>query len=329
MSEAGARDGSGAARPSSPGDYSDIARASGSRDDSQVVGAPERCHLTCPICSAPLRRDDGTLRCPAGHSFDIAREGYVNLLPPQHRTRGVEGDLPEMLRARRRFLEAGYYAPLRDLLAERVAALLDDDGSPESHPAGVPPCIAEVGCGEGYYIGEIGSLLRERYGLAPRLFGMDLAKAAVRLGARRYPDVTFFVGDINRKIYLESRSLRVLLDIFAPRNPAEFARVLTPGGRALIVIPAPEHLASIREAFGLLEIQGEKERRVLERFAADFDLDDRVELRYPLHLPSPAIADLIAMGPSQWHREPGWELPEGTPALSTEAAFVVLCLACS
>lgn len=304
----------------------DATREIRSRDQPKAIRTPEHCHLTCPICTEPLRLYDGTFRCPAGHSFDIAREGYVNLLPPQHRTRGMEGDLPEMLRARRRFLEAGYYAPLRDLLAKRVAALLDEGGNPEGPSAGGPPCIVEVGCGEGYYIGGIGAMLRERYGLTPHLFGMDLAKTAVRLAARRYPDVTFFVGDVNRRIYLESGSLRVLLDIFAPRNPAEFARVLAPGGRALVVIPAPEHLASIRADFGLLEIQEEKEQRVSERFAEGFDLVHREELRFPLQLPTRGVADLIAMGPNQWHMEPGWVMPERTTQLSTEAAFVVLVL---
>lgn len=290
------------------------------------MSPPGPCPLTCPICNAPLLRTDNTYRCVTGHSFDIAREGYVNLLPPQHRTRGMEGDMPEMLRARRRFLEAGYFAPLLKLLAERVAGILDTAGSLPQDYSGGAPCIAEIGCGEGYYIGGIGELLRERYGLSPRLCGMDLSKAAMRLAARRYPEVQFFVGDVNRRIYLADSSLRVLLDIFAPRNPAEFARVLTPGGRALIVIPAPSHLASIRAEFGLLEIQEEKEQRVLERFAGDFKLLDRAELRYPLHLPPAAVTDLIAMGPSQWHREPGWALPQGAPPLASEAAFVILAL---
>lgn len=277
----------------------------------------DHCPLACPICGQALGGQGGTFRCPAGHAFDIAREGYVNLLPPQHRARGLKGDTVAMLHARRRFLDAGYYAPLLDLLVERVARAA----------GGHSPCIAEAGCGEGYFIGGIATALKERFGLASEAFGMDLSKAAVRLAARRYRGVTFFVGDVNRGICLESGSLRVLLDIFAPRNPAEFARVLAPGGQALVVIPAPEHLASIRAEFGLLEIQEEKERRVLERFAADFDLVEREELRYPLLLPPAAVADLIAMGPSQWHREPGWALPEGTPPLATEAAFVVLSLA--
>lgn len=291
------------------------------------MSPPGPCPLTCPVCDEPLRRADNTFRCDRGHSFDTAREGYVNLLPPQHRTRGVAGDLPEMLQARRRFLEAGYFAPLREFLAEEVADILDVVGtSPSDDTGSGAPCLAEVGCGEGYYIGGVGQLLRERYRLSPTLCGMDLSRAAVRLAARRYPEIQFFVGDVNRRIYLADSSIRVLLDIFAPRNPAEFARVLAPGGRALIVIPAPAHLASIRREFGLLDIQEEKEQRVLERFAGDFKLLDRTELRFPLHLPPPAVTDLIAMGPSQWHREPGWTLPEDTPPLATEAAFLVLVL---
>lgn len=279
------------------------------------MSTPAPCPLTCPICDAPLARRDKTFDCDRGHSYDIAREGYVNLLPPQHRTRGVKGDLSEMLRARRRFLESGYYAPLRELLAEKVAALIDSGD-----------CIAEIGCGEGYYIGGVGEILSDRHGLDPRLFGMDLSKHAARLAARRYPAVQFFVGDVNRRIYLADSSLRVLLDIFAPRNPSEFARVLAPAGLALIVIPAPDHLAGLREAFGLLSIQEEKEQRTVERFAGRFELRARVELRFPLCLPPAAVADLIAMGPSQWHREPGWRLPEETAPVETEATFVVLAL---
>jgi len=279
------------------------------------MNTPESCPLTCPVCDLPLARGEKTFRCDRGHSFDIAREGYVNLLPAQHRTRGVEGDLPEMLQARRRFLEAGHYAPLRESLAEKVAGLIGNGA-----------CIAEIGCGEGYYVGGIGVTLRDRHGLEPSLFGMDLSKHAVRMAARRYPAVQFFVGDVNRRIYLADSSLHVLLDIFAPRNPAEFARVLAPGGRAIVVIPAPDHLAGIREAFGLLSIQEEKEQRTLDRFSERFELRAREELRYPLHLPPAAVADLIAMGPSQWHRETGWRIPEDTPMLVTGAAFVILVL---
>ena len=108
--------------------------------------------LECPVCGRALGASGTACTCPSGHSFDIAREGYVNLLAPQHRTRGIDGDTAEMLRARRRFLGAGHYAPLRDLLAEKTAALLGGNA------AARPPRrrhVLEVGCGEGYYIGGI------------------------------------------------------------------------------------------------------------------------------------------------------------------------------
>ncbi len=85
--------------------------------------------LACPVCDSPVDLEESRCACPEGHSFDVAREGYVNLLVPQHRTKGIDGDTAEMLHARRRFLEAGHYAPLRDLLAEKVATALAQPAS--------------------------------------------------------------------------------------------------------------------------------------------------------------------------------------------------------
>lgn len=284
-----------------------------------MSAGPNDCFLTCPLCDRPLRRSDGSLRCEAGHSFDVAREGYVNLLTARDRPRGIQGDLPEMVRARRRFLEAGYYAPLLEHLADVTAALLADRGLDRT-------CIAELGCGEGYYIGGIVREVEKRLGLEPLAFGMDLSKDAVRLASRRYPEVTFFVGDINRRAYLPDGSLEILFSIFAPRNPLEFSRLLAVGGHLLVVIPGRNHLRALREEFGLLEIQEEKEERLLERLSTNFRLVDRAELELPLELPPAAATDLIAMGPNQWHREPGWAVPEGTPPIETEASFKVLRL---
>lgn len=280
---------------------------------------PGTCHLTCPVCDRRLEREGATFRCAVGHSFDIAREGYVNLLISRHRPRGLQGDLPQMLRSRRRFLEEGYYAALLDHLSALVLELLD--GRDRDNP-----CLVELGCGEGYYIGGIARALRERSRRTHQIFGMDLSKDAVRMAAKRYPEATFFVGDINRRIYLPDASVDILLNIFAPRNPSEFGRILAPGGHAVIVIPAPHHLRSLREEFGLLEIQEEKEQLLLDRFSVGFRLLNRTELEFRLELPPGAVEDLIAMGPSQWHREPGWSLPADYPPTVTEAAFIVLCL---
>ncbi len=271
--------------------------------------------LACPVCESAMGVSYGRLSCSAGHSFDVAKAGYVNLLPPQHRTRGIEGDVPEMLRARRRFLDAGYYEPLRDAIAGEVRAAL------AARDLASPACVIETGCGEGYYIGGLG----EAAGPGTVLLGTDLSKTAASMAARRYRDVLFFVSDVHRRLYLRSGAASLLLDVFAPRNPSESARVLEPGGTVLVVIPSAAHLAEVRAAVGLLDIQPEKERLVIESFAAGFDLAARAEVRYPLDLPPDAVADLVAMGPSRWHaRAVAGPACEGVTA--TEASFIVLTL---
>ncbi len=272
----------------------------------------------CPVCGAPLARTGETFACASGHSFDVAREGYVNLLPPQHRTRGIEGDTASMIQARRRFLEAGHYAPLRRLLAETALAALGHAAEPET---GV---MLEVGCGEGYYLGGVGEALAASWGNVQRL-GMDLSKAAVKAAAKHYPDATFFVGDVNKRIYLEDDSIDVLLDVFAPRNPAEFARVLRPTGSLVIAIPGDTHLASLRSAHGLLDIQEDKEAKVLARLEGRFSLSARTELRCDLALSGADVADLVAMGPNQWHRAPLGDGQTLQPMV-TEASFILLTL---
>ena len=294
-------------------------------DTSDDVGLFE-----CPVCGRSLRAAAGSLVCASGHSFDVAREGYVNLLPPQHRTRGISGDTASMLQARRRFLEAGHYRPLLELAAEKVAdaferAVVPPTDSPET--ASIPaerPCVLEVGCGEGAYIGGIATMLGEA-SEAPVFLGMDVSKDAARMAAKRYPEVTFFVADVNRRIYLTDASVDVVLDIFSPRNPIEFARVVRPHGRVLVVIPADTHLASLRAELGLLDIQEDKEAKVLERFGGTWRLSDRVTLRYDLTLAPAEVADVVAMGPNQWHR--GAPMGgQGLGPVATEASFIALTL---
>lgn len=279
--------------------------------------------LACPVCGRGLHHKPGALGCSTGHAFDIAREGYINLLPAQHRTRGIVGDVPEMLHARRRFLERGYFRPLLELLTGEVRqALVERDtaraGSDERS------CILEVGSGEGYYIGSIAQGLA---GLAwPTAFvGADLSKSAARLAAKRYPQATFIVDDVHRGIYVQTGSVSALLDVFAPRSPAEFARVLAPEGIALVAIPSEAHLASARAQLGLLDIQQDKERQLLDGFAIGFALAERTELRYPIDLDVESASDLVQMGPSYWHRSD--ERAAFAPqAVATEAAFVILRL---
>jgi len=279
--------------------------------------------LSCPLCEAELRSSRGTLSCASGHSFDIAREGYTNLLPSQHRISGVAGDVLDMLQARRRFLEAGHYAPLLELLADEAECHLRERAATRPQATGATS-VVEVGCGEGYYVGNIATRLGDAFGQDVSCVGADLSKAAARLAARHYPHTTFVVADVNRRIYVHDSSASVLLDVFAPRNPAEFARVIEPGGIALIAIPAAAHLASLRDELGLLGIQEGKEDLVVARFSDEFRLAGRSELEYPLELSPDSARDLVGMGPNSWHRDGGSPVV-GEPVCTT-ASFVVLRL---
>ncbi len=273
---------------------------------------PNECALSCPICDLSLLRSGSTLGCASGHSFDVAREGYVNLLVSQHKRRGIEGDATEMLQARRRFLDAGHYEPLLEEIVSQTEAVLVD------RAGGSPACVVEVGCGEGYFIGgvseRIGSPMRTSF------FGMDLSKRAIKHAARRYGDVAFFVADVHRKICMPTGSVGCLLDVFAPRNPSEFARVLAPTGSAIVVIPGPTHLQSLRAQLGLIDIEPDKERRLVDRFAELFSVRERTEIRYQLRLGPQEVADLVEMGPNYWH-EHAAHIDESA---TTEASFVVL-----
>src|SRR5690554_7386318 len=99
--------------------------------------------LACPLDGDPLYRSDGTWRCAAGHSFDIARQGYVNLLPVQQKRSRNPGDSKEMVAARTQFLNTGIYEPIAQKVTELVRPLLQQDR---------PLRLLDAGCGEGYYL---------------------------------------------------------------------------------------------------------------------------------------------------------------------------------
>ncbi len=235
----------------------------------------------CPICRNLLEPLGGSLRCVNGHSFDIAKEGHVNLMAGRQKS-GLKGDTPDMLAARRRHFERGLYTLLRQKIIDRVALI------PHNR-------VAETGCGEGYYIGGISEHIS-----SSMCFGTDIAKDGIRLAAKRYPKVQFAVADTNRLVPLPERSADVLLDVFAPRNSTEFARVLAPGGRLLVAIPTLRHLAELRAVQPLLAIQADKRQAIQRAMADAFRLTSVDVLAVPLTLDGVAIADLVRMTPNAW-----------------------------
>jgi len=249
--------------------------------------------------------DERSVRCGRGHAYDVAREGYVNLLVGKPR-----GDAGEMLTARRRFLEKGGYEPLSDLVNEEVGKYRAE--------AGRAPALLDCGCGEGYYLRRLAAL--EAAGTKP-LLGLDLSREAVRLAAR-YSNgrAAFVVADTTRRLPFLDGAFDVLLDVFAPRNPAEFARVLAPGGLLVVVTPEPDHLAELRSSLGLLKIEDQKAERVEAAFTDGFTPAGSNILRYLMHLDDDDLADIETMTPGHGRRSP---LPRraDAPPLQATAAF--------
>lgn len=243
--------------------------------------------------------------CASGHSFDCAKEGYVNLLVRNRKLSKTVGDSAAMLNDRRLFLESGHYAPLVQVLISKTSHL----------PSG--GSIAELGCGTGYYLQQI-----HRHHPQTIAFGSDIAKDAVRLAAKTYPGATWLVADSSASLPFANTSIDLLLVIFAPRNPKEFKRITTPQGRLIIVIPAPSHLASIRQSFSLLNIEEDKEEKVNRQLNEEFTLVDREEITVSLKLDPPALQALIGMTPSARHIDPSYVAP--TEITETEASFIVL-----
>ena len=199
----------------------------------------------CPVCGAPLSREARTLRCPAGHSYDLAKEGYVNLLPANHRHSASPGDDREMVAARTRFLDGGWYAPLRDTLC----ALADRAG-------GDAPVLLDAGCGEGYYTAALCETMRRHRG---RTAGVDLSKAAARKAAKRCADAEIAVSSVYR-LPVPDASVDLLVSCFSPLAAEEFARVLKPGGHFLYVVPGPKHLWELKNVLYDAPYENEEKR---------------------------------------------------------------------
>ena len=269
--------------------------------------------LTCPICHAALALEGRTYRCDRGHAFDRAREGYVDLLPVGHGKSGITGDTREMARARQRFLAAGHYDPLRDRLIARVRAHLGGRGG----RAGGCPVVVEAGCGVGHYVGAIRKAVQGSVA-----YGFDVSREALRLAARAHPDVVFAVNDVKHRLCLADASADVLLDIFAPRAPREFRRVLHGDGLLAVVIPGEEHLSELRDRYPLLGIHPEKQARTVEQLAPAFRVAWEDALEWTTDLDADALADLVGMTPSAFHLPS--DAMETPSASKVTMSFVVL-----
>ncbi|MAE39353.1 MAG: rRNA (guanine-N1)-methyltransferase [Psychrobacter sp.] len=298
----------------------------------------------CPICQSPLVPAADTWRCDGSlnpkntcHPFDIARQGYVNLLPVQQKKSKAPGDSSDSILARKRFLAAGYYKPLQDLLCEQIQSILPQDEARKNKES---VTWLDIGCGEGYYT----EAIAQTKGI-DRLIAADISKAAVlevakaSKAAKRLWLEADKLDDSKATIYpivtsaahlpLSNNSLMGISSIFSPILPTAFNDVLQQGGYVVIAKPDISHLASVREAL-FDEVREHNSDKFLTELAPFFDLLETHKVSTELSLSEQALADLLTMTPYAYRAQPDKRrallAKAAAASFNTEARFVVYIL---
>jgi 23S rRNA (guanine745-N1)-methyltransferase len=195
-------------------------------------------NLACPIDGEILSPSGKQLCCANGHSYDIARQGYVNLLPVQHKRSKQPGDSKAMVLARNQFLNTGIYAPVAKKLVDIVIAQISD---------GYDQCLLDAGCGEGYYLDTLFHFLRGSGANANLSFiGMDISKDAIIQSSKRNIPVSWIVGT-NRQPPVKEESVDIILCLFGFLSFDGFNKILKSGGKLILLDPGPDHLKELRE----------------------------------------------------------------------------------
>nr|VDG62950.1 methyltransferase domain protein [Streptococcus thermophilus] len=255
--------------------------------------------LADPVDGTPLHGADDFARLvsESGHSYDVARQGYVTLASGA----GIahEGDSPAMVASREAFLSRGHFAPFVETVTDRVIdalALIDDSSAPFA------PTILEVGAGTGYYLAHTLDAVDGARGV-----GVDISVPAAKHLAKSHPRVGAIVADVWQGLPVRDQSIDVITVVFAPRNPAEFARALVSGGEAIILTPQSGHLDELREPLGILGVEEGKVERMLEQAAGYLEpvgADPHELIEFPMTLDRESIAAQVGMSPSARHLAP-------------------------
>ncbi|HUI45369.1 MAG TPA: methyltransferase domain-containing protein [Nitrospirota bacterium] len=252
--------------------------------------------LQCPVCRNPLLNSADGYRCSKNHTFDAAREGYVNVLLSHKKNSKEPGDSKEMIRSRRRFLDLGLYDGISSDINEAVA-----DNLPESRSQSAFN-ILDAGCGEGFYLKRLKEFLAHRPGapVTHEYYGVDISKSAIRQATQRDRTMGWFVASIVDLPFAQA-SFDMVLNVFSPADFHEFSRVLRKTGGLLVVSPGPRHLNGLREII-YPETREHAPSTICEEVKGLFSLSTETRINYQLELKSrAAIMDLLAMTPYFWN----------------------------
>jgi 23S rRNA (guanine745-N1)-methyltransferase len=247
--------------------------------------------LCCPVCRLDLTPSHRSLACRNGHSFDIARTGYVNLLSGRKRLPSEGGDDRQRLLRRASFLGRGHFNFISAAIIRHLVT--------KTHPVcGSEFYVVDAGCGTAHHLAETS----ERLFLAARVnhhcLGIDLSKKAIRFASQRLKNSGFIIADLWQDWPVRTAGVDLLMSVFAPKNFVEMTRVLRPGGLLALAYPGPSHLVELRHEFSMLKISPEKSRRYLEAAQEEFAHTSIERHRARSVLSRDEILDLILMGPS-------------------------------
>lgn len=260
--------------------------------------------FSCPLCHQPLTQDKNSFSCPGRHQFDLAKEGYVNLLPVQHKRSRDPGDSAEMMHARRAFLDAGHYQPLREAIVNVLQQTLTPDEA----------AILDIGCGEGYYTHAFADAIP-----GGATFGLDVSKVAIKAAARRYPQVTFCVASSHRLPFADA-SMDAIIRIYAPCKAQELARVVKPGGWVITATPGPRHLMELK---GLIYDEVRLHAPHTEQLEG-FAQQQSIALGYQMQLSGSEAVALLQMTPFAWRAKPEvWETLAGKEIFDCQTDFSI------
>jgi 23S rRNA (guanine745-N1)-methyltransferase len=240
-------------------------------------------YLRCPVCGHPLRPAPAALGCAAGHTFDLARQGFVDLTAGRL---AHAGDTADMISAREALLGAGHFRVLTDALVAAVG----------ERPTGL---VIDAGAGTGQHVAGLLDARPGDLGLA-----VDVSKPALRRAARAHQRLGAVRADVWRSLPVLDRAAGVVLDVFAPRSGREFHRVLRRDGALVVATPAPEHLRELVDPLDLIRVDPAKAQRLAATLEPFFTRIDERRYRWELRLSAVEAGTAVLMGPSARHTDP-------------------------
>ncbi len=252
--------------------------------------------LQCPVCRKTLFLATNGYQCSNMHSFDIARQGYVNLVLAHKKNSKEPGDSPEMIQGRRRFLNLGHYDKVSDGINNTISTTLSELAGNSGYS------ILDAGCGEGFYLQRLKDALEDNSetNLQIDYHGIDVSKFAVRQATQRNRTIAWFVASLNAPPFVDL-SLDIVLNIFSPTNIKEFSRILKDTGSLVFVSPGPKHLNGLREIIYPVTRE-HKATSITEKAEKLFSLATISRINYQLDLESnQEIMDLLTMTPYFWN----------------------------